>query len=192
MAGTKSDNGKTRWDLIPPELAFTLGERNILVDLLKWHHDRSEELPVIALQLKYKLEQAGYDPFNLLSKVLVMGAEKYEVNNWKKVEGLEWRYVAAACRHLHAADTGDFDEESGLPHDAHALCCVAFLLWLEARQTRPTTDVTVEVVHTHNPIVREGDPGYRSAEPVPPPCPHTNTRHFEGVNKCIECGELPR
>jgi hypothetical protein len=43
---------------------------------------------------------------------------------------MNWsRYYGAALRHLNKWNSGvDVDDESGLPHLAHAGCCIAFLL----------------------------------------------------------------
>lgn len=52
--------------------------------------------------------------------VLQYGAKKYGPDNWTLVTPKE-RYLDAALRHLSAADSGTFlDDESGLPHVAHA------------------------------------------------------------------------
>lgn len=62
-------------------------------------------------------------------KVLEFGAQKYERDNWKKVEDAQHRYTKAALRHLVAYTQGEVnDPESGLPHLAHLGCCVLFLL----------------------------------------------------------------
>ena len=73
-----------------------------------------------------------------ISKVLGYGAKKYSAHNWRKAT--EWsRYSAAALRHLNAWNAGeDIDGESGLPHLAHAGCCIMFLLALQ--QTAVGTD----------------------------------------------------
>ena len=64
--------------------------------------------------------------------VLTYGAEKYAPENWRKVDGWRWRYFAAALRHLVAWWRGQkTDPKSGLPHLAHAACCVLFLLELD-------------------------------------------------------------
>lgn len=61
--------------------------------------------------------------------VLGFGAAKYGPENWRKVPELRRRYYAAALRHLAAWWMGEkTDPESGLPHLAHAGCCVMFLL----------------------------------------------------------------
>jgi len=42
------------------------------------------------------------------------------------------RLIAAALRHTVAIADGEIvDPESGLPHAAHAMCCVMFLLWMQ-------------------------------------------------------------
>jgi hypothetical protein len=65
-------------------------------------------------------------------KVLEFGAAKYSRDNWKRVEGAQYRYTKAAFRHLIAYNNGEInDPESGLPHLAHVGCCILFLLALE-------------------------------------------------------------
>ena len=62
--------------------------------------------------------------------VLEFGAKKYEVGNWQKVDNAKERYFNACHRHLHAWWSGErLDAESGLPHLAHAVCCLLFLMW---------------------------------------------------------------
>jgi len=65
-----------------------------------------------------------------LAEVLTYGARKYKPNNWRKGE-LD-RYVGAAMRHLEAWRAGEVvDSESKLPHLAHLLTNVAFLIELD-------------------------------------------------------------
>lgn len=109
--GTKHDTEKERWDLLP---MGTL-------------------IPVV--------------------KILTFGAKKYGVDNWKKLADPLNRYFSAAMRHLVAYSEGHWldicDEHwkgrwsvpresdrppdcmkcSGLPHLAHAICNLLFLLW---------------------------------------------------------------
>lgn len=70
------------------------------------------------------------DPYalGLLADVLTLGAAKYGDRNWE--EGMAWgRVYAAALRHLNAFWAGEeCDAEDGLPHLAHALTEVMFLL----------------------------------------------------------------
>lgn len=69
-----------------------------------------------------------------LAKVLTFGAQKYAAHNWRK--GIKQsRLLAALLRHTFAHLRGqNLDEESGLPHIAHAMCCCMFLLGLADRQ----------------------------------------------------------
>lgn len=61
-------------------------------------------------------------------KVLGFGAKKYGSYNWRN--GFKWTRLFSACgRHTFAWLRGeDLDPESGLPHLAHAICCLLFLL----------------------------------------------------------------
>ena len=67
-----------------------------------------------------------------VGKVLTFGADKYEPNNWQKVEDAEGRYYAAALRHLIAWRKGEkTDPESGLSHLYHVACNIMFLQHFE-------------------------------------------------------------
>ena len=66
---------------------------------------------------------------NEVGKVLTFGAEKYDPHNWRKVDDLQNRYTSAALRHIFAHIDGEsVDEETGLSHLAHAMCCLLFKL----------------------------------------------------------------
>ena len=68
-------------------------------------------------------------------KVLTMGAAKYADNNWQLVDNSNERYYAACLRHLTAWRKGEItDPESGLPHLAHVMCNITFLLWFEKQK----------------------------------------------------------
>ncbi len=63
--------------------------------------------------------------------VLEYGCRKYAAGNWRKVDDTG-RYIAAGLRHVFAYMTGErVDAESGLPHLAHAVCCLCFILELD-------------------------------------------------------------
>ena len=88
----------------------------------------------------------GKLPFSLLSvqalrdvaAVCQMGVVKYARDNWRK--GLPWTEVLdSAFRHQFAwLDGEDLDEESGLPHLAHAMWNLMTLL--DFAVTRPDFD----------------------------------------------------
>ncbi len=68
--------------------------------------------------------------------VLEFGAKKYAPGNWKTVPDAKTRYFDATIRHVTAWWEGEkSDSESGLPHLAHAVCCLLFLLWLDKEQS---------------------------------------------------------
>jgi hypothetical protein len=61
-------------------------------------------------------------------KVLTFGAKKYAAFNYMHVKGWRWRYLSAGMRHLKAIARGEkVDEESGLSHVGHFLCCMLML-----------------------------------------------------------------
>jgi hypothetical protein len=66
--------------------------------------------------------------FTEVGKVLTYGAKKYAAHNWRA--GIDDdRLISAALRHIVAYNEGeDLDEESGLPHLAHAICELSFAL----------------------------------------------------------------
>lgn len=61
------------------------------------------------------------------ARVWMHGEEKYARFNWMK--GMNWSIpLACALRHLAAWQRGeDIDQESGLPHLAHAMCNLRML-----------------------------------------------------------------
>jgi hypothetical protein len=63
-----------------------------------------------------------------VAKVLTVGAAKYAPDNWKKVPDGKRRYIAAILRHISAYRQGEtYDQDDGLHHMAHAICCAMFL-----------------------------------------------------------------
>lgn len=68
-------------------------------------------------------------------QVLEYGAVKYEPDNWQHVPSARTRYYDAAMRHIDDWWNGsEIDEESSLPHLAHAICCLLFLLWFDEQE----------------------------------------------------------
>lgn len=71
-----------------------------------------------------------FEGAELVVRVLEYGAKKYERDNWRTGSAPEnrRRILTAACRHIFALFRGEtVDEESCLPHVAHAACCLLFL-----------------------------------------------------------------
>lgn len=69
-------------------------------------------------------------------KVMMFGAGKYGMDNWKLCED-PTRYYNAGRRHEEAERSGEvLDPESGLPHTAHALCNWVFYHWIKEKQRK--------------------------------------------------------
>jgi hypothetical protein len=90
---------------------------------------------VNATGLKYDDEKVRVDLLDpewleQVGQVLTFGAKKYAAHNWRG--GISFsRLIGAALRHTLAIMRGeDTDPESGLPHSAHASCCLMFLSWM--------------------------------------------------------------
>ena len=65
-------------------------------------------------------------------KVLTYGARRYGDHNWRQVENARDRYLAAALRHIVTHRQGArLDDESGMPHLAHAIASLLFIMALE-------------------------------------------------------------
>lgn len=110
-----------------------------IVGELSWEvvEYRPEEKPSVCVGMKYDSDKPMYNllpsnAINSMAQVLTFGAKKYAPNSWQSVpDGLE-RYRAALLRHTFAIQRGEYlDQESGLPHSAHILCCAAFINELE-------------------------------------------------------------
>ena len=83
---------------------------------------------------KLRFDLLPVDAVEQVVRVLTYGAVKYTPNNWRKVDDLA-RYHAAALRHIFAWAKGEkTDPESGLPHLAHAACCLLFIVELDKRE----------------------------------------------------------
>jgi len=91
--------------------------------------------------IKFDGEKERFDlipaqPLIELAKIYTYGAKKYEDNNWRK--GVAWgRIFGALMRHLWAFWRGeDLDQESGLPHLAHAAWgCFTLLEYMNTQKT---------------------------------------------------------
>lgn len=92
------------------------------------------------LGIKHDDEKPRWDllplePVARIVDVLTHGATKYQPNNWMQVFNAGDRYFGAAMRHLVAWKGGEkIDQESGLPHLAHATCSLLFLMWFDRNE----------------------------------------------------------
>jgi hypothetical protein len=72
-----------------------------------------------------------------VSEVLTIGAQKYDEENWRKLENLQNRYTGASLRHIFSHMDGEaLDPETGSSHLAHAICCLLFKLEIEIEETK--------------------------------------------------------
>lgn len=56
----------------------------------------------------------------------------YLPHSWRTVPDAEARYTAALHRHLNKLAQGqEFDDETGLRHEYHAMCCLLFISQLK-------------------------------------------------------------
>ena len=73
-------------------------------------------------------------PLLAVAAVLSYGAQKYAEDSWQTVPDGKRRYEDAYYRHMNARAQGEvYDAESGLPHRAHELCNLMFLLWFDIK-----------------------------------------------------------
>ncbi len=78
---------------------------------------------------KPRMDLIDSEALEELARVLDFGARKYAENNWRKGIKLS-RLLAASMRHLTAIMRGEtYDQETGLQHAAHLMCCAMFLIW---------------------------------------------------------------
>lgn len=66
-----------------------------------------------------------------VAEVFTFGAQKYAPDNWKYfTDEQQKEIIASLLRHINAYHAGVvFDEESGLPHLAHAAANIAMILY---------------------------------------------------------------
>lgn len=70
-------------------------------------------------------------------KVLGFGAKKYGKNNWQRVQSGEQRYLDATLRHVKAIlTTESLDDQTRLPHYAHAIASLMFAYWHSNQKVR--------------------------------------------------------
>jgi len=93
--------------------------------------------PVIGTKLDQSKPRWSLLPSGTISQVIAVleyGAQKYSVGNWIGVPDAKTRYYDAAMRHIESWHGGENnDPESGLPHLAHTICCLLFLMWFEGK-----------------------------------------------------------
>lgn len=69
---------------------------------------------------KTRWELMPLDCLEDIARVYTEGAKKYGDNTWQNLENGYERYKGALLRHLYAAESETFDEETGCRHLAQA------------------------------------------------------------------------
>lgn len=119
------DLPKDRIDAIPPSPARKALDYMDAAKRGGWEGDGGQKFD----QDKPRMDLLDGYAMDELAKVLTFGAKKYAPHNWRK--GITFsRLLAASARHLFAIMRGENkDEETGLDHAAHLMCCAMFLVW---------------------------------------------------------------
>lgn len=104
------------------------------------------------------------------SMALLDGALKYGRSNFRSIGVRASIYHDATRRHLMKWFEGqDLDEDSGLPHLAHALACVAILIDAQSsgkmNDDRMLKGGTLELLETMTPHVKRLKELYKDREP---------------------------
>jgi hypothetical protein len=112
---------------------------------------------------KLKISLVPTEIIRAVARVRMFGVQKYvDPENWKTVE--KQRYKDALLRHILAwwEDEKSVDEESGLPHLAHAACNIAFILEMSKSgrkdNTRPsgTSSIAAEPESQNDTVADQG------------------------------------
>lgn len=126
-SGARYNDGKVDLTLLPPQHWLSIGDRPLRLR----HYEEMEYMAQFWEGKTGALYEVlgGLDPLELIdaARVLEYGAKKYAMWNWAK--GMPWS-VPMACYLRHMLTYGDvasLDEESGLPHRAHAVCNLIML-----------------------------------------------------------------
>ena len=130
------DGSEVRWDGRQWFVAFTARvtvpktDRPVYQDEIRLYEGTKHD----AGKVRWSLLPAG--TISMVLQVLEYGAAKYEVDNWQHVSNHRIRYYDAAMRHINAWLDDPIDPDSGLPHLAHAMCCLLFLMWFDKNEVK--------------------------------------------------------
>lgn len=105
---------------------------------------------------KHDWGKARYDllpavPLHEVVQVLTFGSKKYDDYNYLGVDPN--KYFGALLRHIFAWRRGEEDdEETGISHLAHAVCCVLILRHQETHASRSTT---ISIPKGNQPVLKK-------------------------------------
>lgn len=115
---------------------------------------------------KTRWELMPLDCLEDIARVYTEGAKKYGVNTWQNLENGYERYKGALLRHLYAAESETFDEETGCRHLAQVAWNAIALLWIskhlqpqeetdaEAARKQKLIDDFWEVMDSYNEVIK--------------------------------------
>lgn len=120
-------------------------------------------------------------------QVMTFGAKKYGDDNWQRVSNPEDRYFSAAMRHLIAWQQGENkDQESGLSHLAHAICCLLFLMWFDDQRQKNSLEILRKFVAS----VKEPEPEPEKSTPRRSLSGRPHGEPWDPERACPNSGEL--
>lgn len=96
---------------------------------------------------KTRWELIPLDCLESIARVYTEGAKKYGDNNWQNLENGYERYKGALLRHLYAAESETFDEETGCRHLAQVAWNAITLLWLSKHTISGETKTIEQIEH---------------------------------------------
>lgn len=115
---------------------------------------------------KTRWELMPLDCLEDIARVYTEGAKKYGDNTWQNLENGYERYKGALLRHLYAAESETFDEETGCRHLAQVAWNAIALLWInkylqpqeetdaEAARKQKLIDDFWEVMDSYNEVIK--------------------------------------
>lgn len=162
MTSVKFDDGKDDWSILPWEVVslLTSGNRkpptrhsidnlfnysfntNKDQSFANWVAHREDLISAFYYIAEMLLPNpTSFGALHWVVKVMSFGAKKYSRDNWKGLDHADLRYTNAFFRHLSKHSLGaKYDDETNLPHLAHCLCNIVFLLYFHEQknpQKRP-------------------------------------------------------
>ena len=85
---------------------------------------------------KLRWDLVEFESLDELAGVLTYGAQKYEEDNWKKVDNPQQCYFSALMRHVSAWKKGEVVDEDGYSHMAHVMANAMFLMYFEEEERK--------------------------------------------------------
>lgn len=83
---------------------------------------------------KVRWDLIDFESLDELAGVLTYGAQKYEEDNWQKVDHPQQRYFSAIMRHISAWKRGEVTDEDGYSHMAHVMANAMFLMYFDRKE----------------------------------------------------------